>query len=101
MASSRIASIVSRSYRPRSACRRNSTRPGAAGLVSSMHPTLAPASHGYAAGMDLSGLADEPFCYVTTTGRVTGQPHTIEIWFAVRNRTLYLLAGGGHRADWV
>jgi deazaflavin-dependent oxidoreductase (nitroreductase family) len=51
--------------------------------------------------MDLSQLADEPFCYVTTTGRVTGQPHTIEIWFALRDRTLYLLAGGGDRSDWV
>src|SRR5690606_17915662 len=27
------------------------------------------------------GLAAEPYCYLTTTGRVTGRPHTIEIWF--------------------
>lgn len=44
---------------------------------------------------------DEPFCYVTTTGRVTGRPHTIEIWFAARGATIYLLSGGGDRADWV
>lgn len=25
---------------------------------------------------------EHPFCYVTTTGRRTGNPHTIEIWFA-------------------
>jgi hypothetical protein len=25
----------------------------------------------------------EPFCYLTTVGRVSGRPHTIEIWFAL------------------
>jgi deazaflavin-dependent oxidoreductase (nitroreductase family) len=45
--------------------------------------------------------ADEQFCYLTTTGRVSGRPHTIEIWFARRGTTLYLLSGGGDRADWV
>jgi deazaflavin-dependent oxidoreductase (nitroreductase family) len=46
---------------------------------------------------------DEPFCYLTTTGRRTGRPHTIEIWFAAApsGGTLYLLAGGRQRADWV
>ena len=43
-----------------------------------------------------------PFCYVTTTGRRTGRPHTIEIWFGERNgTTLYFLSGGGDRSDWV
>jgi deazaflavin-dependent oxidoreductase (nitroreductase family) len=42
-----------------------------------------------------------PFCYVTTTGRRSGRPHTIEIWFGERDRTLYLLSGGGDRSDWV
>ncbi len=41
------------------------------------------------------------FCYLTTTGRRTGRPHEIEIWFARAGRTLYMLAGGRHRADWV
>lgn len=38
-------------------------------------------------------IADAPFCYVTTTGRRTGNPHTIEIWFAVSPTapTLYIL----------
>lgn len=49
--------------------------------------------------------AAEPFCYLTTTGRVSGRPHEIEIWFAFApdpaGRTLYMLAGGGERADWV
>ena len=46
-------------------------------------------------------LADDDFCYVTTTGRITGKPHTIEIWFALECGRLYLLAGGRERADWV
>ena len=42
-------------------------------------------------------------CYLETTGRVTGLPRLIEIWFAadpVHNR-IYLLSGGGDRAHWV
>lgn len=46
-------------------------------------------------------LADEDFCYVTTTGRRSRAPHTIEIWFAVADDAVYLLSGGGDRADWV
>ena len=45
--------------------------------------------------------AAAPFCYLTTTGRVSRRPHTIEIWFALDDRTLYLLSGGGDRSDWV
>jgi deazaflavin-dependent oxidoreductase (nitroreductase family) len=52
---------------------------------------------------ELEALAAESFCYLTTTGRVTGRPHEIEIWFSLvpETRTLYMLAGGGDRADWV
>ena len=46
-------------------------------------------------------LANEDFCYLTTVGRKTGKPHTIEIWFARDNGNLYLLSGGGESADWV
>lgn len=45
--------------------------------------------------------ATEPFCYLRTVGRVSGQPHEIEIWFAAAGDTLYLLSGGGDRSDWV
>jgi deazaflavin-dependent oxidoreductase (nitroreductase family) len=41
------------------------------------------------------------YCYVTTTGRTSGNPHTIEIWFAVHEGLVYLLAGGGDQSDWV
>ena len=50
---------------------------------------------------DLRALASEDFCYLTTTGRVTGRPHTIEIWFAINDETLYMLSGGRGRSDWV
>jgi deazaflavin-dependent oxidoreductase (nitroreductase family) len=46
-------------------------------------------------------LADLDYCYVTTTGRRSGTPHTIEIWFAMRGDRVYLLAGGGEGSDWV
>jgi deazaflavin-dependent oxidoreductase (nitroreductase family) len=46
-------------------------------------------------------FALEPFCYLTTRGRVTGRPHRIEIWFALEGSTLYLLSGGRDRSDWV
>jgi deazaflavin-dependent oxidoreductase (nitroreductase family) len=46
-------------------------------------------------------LATEAFCFLTTRGRVTGRPHEIEIWFAMRGSTVYMLAGGGRKSDWV
>lgn len=49
----------------------------------------------------MEDLDREEFCYVTTVGRRTGKPHTIEIWFAASSNTLYILAGGGLNADWV
>jgi deazaflavin-dependent oxidoreductase (nitroreductase family) len=46
-------------------------------------------------------LADEDFAYLTTTGRRTGKEHTIEIWFGLNDGRIYVLSGGGDRADWV
>jgi deazaflavin-dependent oxidoreductase (nitroreductase family) len=46
-------------------------------------------------------VAADDFCYLTTTGRRTGRPHRIEIWYAADGNTLYLLAGGGRSSDWV
>ena len=48
----------------------------------------------------LAYLTKEEYCYLTTIGRVTGKPHQIEIWFALRDSSLYLMAGD-HRSDWV
>ena len=46
-------------------------------------------------------LAGEDFCYLTTVGRRSGKAHTVEIWFALENGNLYILSGGGEKADWV
>ena len=41
------------------------------------------------------------YCYLTTVGRVSGDAHEIEIWFALHDGTLYLLSGGRDGSDWV
>jgi deazaflavin-dependent oxidoreductase (nitroreductase family) len=46
-------------------------------------------------------VADEDYCYLTTTGRVSGKPRQIEIWFGLDGATVYLLSGGGDRSNWV
>jgi deazaflavin-dependent oxidoreductase (nitroreductase family) len=48
-----------------------------------------------------ASLAGEDFCYITTTGRVTGRPHTIEIWFALHEGVLYILTAENGRSDTV
>lgn len=48
----------------------------------------------------LSALVHEDYCYLTTTGRVTGKPHDIEIWFGAQKGSIYLMAGD-HQSDWV
>jgi len=48
-------------------------------------------------------LARQSLCYLETTGRVTGRPRVVEIWFAAdpdRDR-IYILAGGRDDAHWV
>ncbi len=49
----------------------------------------------------MTGLADLDYAYLTTTGRSSGHPHRIEIWFALRDETVYVLSGGRERSDWV
>jgi deazaflavin-dependent oxidoreductase (nitroreductase family) len=46
-------------------------------------------------------LGEEPFVYVTTTGRVSGLPREIEIWFGMVGNSIYLLAELQERAHWV
>jgi deazaflavin-dependent oxidoreductase (nitroreductase family) len=48
-----------------------------------------------------AGHATEQYCYLITIGRVSGRPRKIEIWFAIEDRTLYMLSGGRDRSDWV
>ncbi len=43
-----------------------------------------------------------PYAYLTTTGRTSGEPRRIELWFALddRGRVLFL-AGDGRGAHWI
>jgi len=50
---------------------------------------------------ELGGLAGESYLYLTTTGRRSGRPHEVEIWFGLHGRTAFLLSGGKDTADWV
>jgi deazaflavin-dependent oxidoreductase (nitroreductase family) len=43
----------------------------------------------------------ERFLYLTTTGRVSGQPRTIEIWFVERMGRYYIIAERREKAQWV
>ncbi|HEX6031123.1 MAG TPA: nitroreductase family deazaflavin-dependent oxidoreductase, partial [Tepidiformaceae bacterium] len=45
--------------------------------------------------------ADLDYCYLTTTGRTSGEPREIEIWFGADGGRLYLLSGGRDRSHWV
>lgn len=51
--------------------------------------------------IDLSQFEKEEYCYLTTRGRKTGNPHEIEIWFVVYENSLYLMSGGMDKSDWV
>jgi deazaflavin-dependent oxidoreductase (nitroreductase family) len=50
------------------------------------------------AANDSSGLQ---YLYITTTGRKTGLPREIEIWFVGYEGRYYILAEMFHRAQWV
>jgi deazaflavin-dependent oxidoreductase (nitroreductase family) len=41
------------------------------------------------------------YMYLTTIGRITGQPREIEIWFVESKGKLYILAEHFHDAQWV
>ena len=49
----------------------------------------------------LAEHAGDSVCHLQTTGRTSGRPRTIEIWFATDGKRIYMLAGGRHQAHWV
>src|SRR5262245_55991004 len=49
----------------------------------------------------MSHHSAEQFLYLTTTGRKTGLPREIEIWFVERESRIYILAEHGYKANWV
>jgi len=48
-----------------------------------------------------AGAGDQPYAWLTTVGRRSGTPRTVELWFVLDGRTVHFLAGGGERAQWV
>ena len=50
----------------------------------------------------LAAHRDDDCCMFTTTGRKTGNPHRIEIWFGAGEGgdTAYLISGNGPGAHW-
>jgi len=48
----------------------------------------------------LTDCADVECCDIVTAGRLSGNPHEIEIWFGAVHDTMYLISGNGPGADW-
>lgn len=46
-------------------------------------------------------MAEREFLYLTTTGRRTGLPREIEIWYVELDGRYYLISELRERADWV
>jgi deazaflavin-dependent oxidoreductase (nitroreductase family) len=44
---------------------------------------------------------DQPYAWLTTTGRRSGEPRTVELWFVLDGQTVHFLAGRGDSAQWV
>jgi deazaflavin-dependent oxidoreductase (nitroreductase family) len=50
---------------------------------------------------DLTALNRESLVTLTVTGRKTGKPQTVKIWFAVGNGNVYVTSGRGLGAQWI
>ena len=50
--------------------------------------------------IDISGVADEKYIYLTTVGRRSGNPHTVELWFVVAGGKI-CLSHEGKYTDWM
>ena len=50
---------------------------------------------------DLESLSGLQVLYLTTTGRISGEPREIEIWFVEKEGRLYILAEHFRKANWV
>ena len=46
-------------------------------------------------------MTEPPYLYLTTTGRKSGHPHEIEIWFVAHDGGYYLVSEKREQADWV
>ncbi len=50
--------------------------------------------------IDTIGVTNEKYIYLTTIGRVTGNLHTVELWFAIVQGKIYLSHEGSY-TDWM
>lgn len=50
--------------------------------------------------VELEKVRSEKFIHLTTRGRKTGRPHEVELWFAAKDRTVYL-SHEGQETDWM
>lgn len=50
--------------------------------------------------IDFKKLANEKYVYLTTIGRKTGNPHTVELWFSIVKEKIYLSHEGKY-TDWM
>lgn len=50
--------------------------------------------------IDVTEFANEKYVYLTTIGRKTGNPHTVELWFAIAKGKIYLSHEGKY-TDWM
>ena len=49
----------------------------------------------------MEDIKDERFIYLTTIGRTSGKPHTVELWFAFSKGKIYLSHEGDLGTDWM
>lgn len=49
---------------------------------------------------DLDAVRNEKLIHLTTVGRKTARPHTVELWFATADGKVYL-SHEGARTDWM
>ncbi|MBI3757197.1 MAG: nitroreductase family deazaflavin-dependent oxidoreductase [Deltaproteobacteria bacterium] len=49
---------------------------------------------------DLEKVASQSTVEITTTGRKSGKPHTMPIWFVYDQGHFYLQSGKGGKSDW-
>lgn len=50
---------------------------------------------------DLQALNRESVVELTVTGRKSGKPHTVKIWFAADREKVYVTSGRGLGAQWI
>jgi deazaflavin-dependent oxidoreductase (nitroreductase family) len=46
-------------------------------------------------------VSEEPYLHLTTTGRRSGRPREVELWFTQRDGAYYVIAEEHERASWV